>query len=125
MVVLFVFGAIAQLIDPSDSSSSADCLKEDGKAPTHDEEKKHVERFGPKPEYSRWDGSFEEVKKYLANVLNDPNSVEYVFWSKVIMTDNGWTIRLKYRAKNGFGGVLTKDQIFTVRSGAVVSVRDR
>lgn len=117
-----VCGAIGSLIG---GGSSSDVIKPDGKAPTRDEERKHVEQFGPKPQYSSYDGSFEEVKKYLADSLNDPRSVEYVEWSKVVMGDDGWNIRAKYRAKNGFGAIITKDQVFTVRNGKVAWARDR
>jgi hypothetical protein len=122
VAVLCLIGAIAGLISPSTSS---DVLKGDGTAPTREEIRKHVERFGPKPQYSSWDGSFEEVKKYLSSVLNDPNSVDYDFWSKVVMTDSGWEIRVRYRAKNAFGALILKDQVFTVWNGGVVAVRDR
>ncbi len=107
------------------AGSSDDVLKQDGKAPNQAEVKAHVDKHGPKPQFSSYDGSFEEVKKYLADSLNDPRSVEYVEWSKVVMNEDGWNIRAKYRAKNGFGALITKEQIFTVRHGKVAYARDR
>jgi hypothetical protein len=108
MLSCVVCGGIGLLLG---GGSSSDVLKPDGEAPTRDEERKHVEKFGPKPQYSSYDGSFEEVKKYLRSVLNDPGSVDYDFWSKVVMAESGWDIRVRYRAKNGFGALVLKDQI--------------
>ena len=90
-------GVTGAMIGPSGTSD--DVLRADGKAATQSEIKIHAEKHGPKPQYSSYDGSFEEVKKYLKTVLNDPGSVDYDFWSKVVVADNGSDIRVRYRAK--------------------------
>ena len=83
---------------------------------------------GPKPVSSAWDASVAEVKKYLADSLNDPKSLECVEWSEVKKTEwqdkTVWAVRCKYRAKNGFGAYITKNQIFFIRDLTVVFVRD-
>ena len=109
-----VCGAIGSLVGPSPVNK-----------PLTPEEQKHVEKFGPKPTRSSFDGSVEEVKAYLAKNLNDPNSVEYVEWYPVVvMKDDGWRVIVKYRAKNGFGGVVTKEQRFTIQNGEVVDTSE-
>ena len=65
-----------------------------------------------KVENSSWDASVSQVKSYLKNTLKDPKSVEYIEWSKVVETYNGYQVRCKYRAKNSLGGYVLKNQIF-------------
>lgn len=74
-----------------------------------------------------WDNSVEQVEEYLKRSLNDPDSYKAVEWSNVLKNpDTGWFIvRHKYRAKNAFGGIITKEQVFTLDSlGIVISVSD-
>lgn len=76
---------------------------------------------------SEWDGSVKQVEDYLKNTLNDPDSYKSVEWSPVgkSATAGQFFVRHKYRAKNGFGGVVTKDQIFTLDSlGTIVGALD-
>jgi len=108
-----ICGAIGSLVGPGPVNK-----------PLTPEEQKHVEKFGPKPTRSSFDGSVEEVKAYLAKNLNDPNSVEYVEWYPVVMKDDGWRVIVKYRAKNRFGGVITKEQRFTIQHGKVVDTSE-
>ncbi len=88
------------------------------------EDRRLEAQFGKKPFASPWDGSLAEVKDYLVRGLNDPNSLEYVGWSNIVPLEEGWSVRLKYRAKNLFGGYVTKNQIFVIRHGRVVAVTD-
>jgi len=44
--------------------------------------------------------------------LKDPKSVEYIEWSKVVETYDGYKVRCKYRAKNSFGGYVVENKIF-------------
>ena len=108
-----VCGAIGSLVGPGPVNK-----------PLTPEELKHVEKFGPKPTRSSFDGSVEEVKEYLAKNLNDPNSVEYVEWYPVVMKDDGWRVIVKYRAKNRFGGVISKEQRFTIQNSKVVDTSE-
>ncbi len=82
--------------------------------------------LGSKPENSKWDGSVLCVDKYLKATLNDYDSAEYVEWSPVTRIDlKGepyWTVRLKLRAKNAFGGKILKEAIFFIRQNQVVNV---
>lgn len=81
---------------------------------------------GIKIENSTWDGSVSQVKKYLKSNLKDPDSYESIEWGKVIETDNGYTIRHKYRAKNSFGGYTIENNIFYLDfKGNVIEVTPR
>lgn len=76
---------------------------------------------------SSWDSSVKQVKDYLKNTLNDPDSYESIEWGEVVKNPsvNWFVVRHKYRAKNAFGGTITKNQIFTLDSlGTVISVSD-
>ena len=70
------------------------------------------QKAGVKVENSSIDGSVSQVKRYLKNNLKDPDSYEGIEWSDVVETDNGYTVRHKYRAKNSLGGYVVENQIF-------------
>lgn len=76
---------------------------------------------------SEWDGSVKQVEDYLKNTLNDPDSYKSVEWGPVgkSIAAGQFFVRHKYRAKNGFGGVVTNDQIFTLDSlGTIIGALD-
>ena len=75
---------------------------------------------------SAWDASVSQVKDYLEKNLRDPNSTEYVEWSKVVKKEDGtFMVRCKYRSKNGFGGMVNANQLFYLDAeGNVTSVTD-
>lgn len=74
---------------------------------------------------SGWDGSVKQVKDYLKSTLRDPDSYESIEWSEVKEKSDGYYVRHKYRAKNGFGGYVVANQLFHLDfSGNVVDVRD-
>jgi hypothetical protein len=118
---LIVGGILAVILDVTSDKS---IKKFDGSTATSAELQEHERKYGPMPKYSSFDGSYEEIKTYLALTLNDPHSVEYDFWSKVVMGKNGWDIGVRYRAKNKFGALILKDQVFTIGNGMVAGVRD-
>lgn len=80
--------------------------------------------LGKKPKNSSWDGSVREVDQYLKQVLNDYDSAEYIEWSPVtkvyVKKEPFWAVRLKLRAKNGFGAYILRDTYFLIRGGQVV-----
>ena len=69
---------------------------------------------------SDWDGSVRQVKSWLKSNAKDPKSLEYIEWSAVIETDNGFLVRVKYRAKNSFGGYVVSNQMFSLDSSGNV-----
>jgi hypothetical protein len=80
---------------------------------------------------SEWDSSVPAVTNYLKKNLNDPDSVQYIEWSKVAELPEGipdgrrYLVRCKYRAKNSFGGYVIENQIFALdKDGGVISVGD-
>ena len=60
------------------------------------------------------------VKGYLRENLNDWNSYKSVSWSEVTDLDPGYTIVHRYRAKNAFGGYITKTTKCYVDENGVV-----
>ena len=71
---------------------------------------------------SSWDGSVLPVKEYLKKVLKDPKSIEYIEWFPVQEIKGGnYKVRLKYRAKNSFGGYILSDQLFFLNSDGIVT----
>lgn len=82
--------------------------------------------LGDKPENSSLDGRVDPVVRYLRNNLNDYNSSEFLEWSKVakveVKKEPYWVVRLKLRAKNGFGAFTIKDTFYFIRQGKVVYV---
>ncbi len=77
---------------------------------------------------SEFDGSVSQVKDYLKSNLNDPDSYESIEWSpvsKIKTLNHKFIVRHKYRAKNGFGGLVITNQTFYLDSiGNVVDVVD-
>jgi len=84
-----------------------------------------IEDLGEAPESSKWDGSVQPVKEYLRRNLNDYDSSEFVEWSpvrlSVVKNIPYWTVRLRLRAKNAFGGYILRDTYYFVRGGQVVN----
>jgi hypothetical protein len=72
------------------------------------EEAKAAYQAWVKDQFSAWDGS----NRYLVNLvkehLNDPKSFEHVDTSYADMGDH-LIIKMKYRAKNGFGGLVLQN----------------
>lgn len=74
---------------------------------------------------SAWDGSVSQVKKWLRATVNDPDSLTFDEWSEVSFTGDSYAVRCSYRAKNLFGGVVRKNQIFYLdASGSVTGAMD-
>jgi hypothetical protein len=74
---------------------------------------------------SLYDGSVKQVKDYLKYTLRDPDSYESIEWSEVKRKDDGYYVRHKYRARNGFGGYVVANQLFHIDfSGNVADVQD-
>lgn len=80
--------------------------------------------LGPKPMQSGWDAEVLPVKQYLRAVLNDYDSSEFVEWSPVTKVYIGkepyWGVRLRLRAKNGFGALILRDTYYYIRNNQVV-----
>lgn len=82
--------------------------------------------IGKKPEQSSLDSSVPVVDQYLRSGLNDYESAEFLEWSRLTPTklegQNVWSVKLRLRAKNAFGGKILKDVEFFIRNDRVVSV---
>jgi hypothetical protein len=76
-------------------------------------------------ENSQWDGSVRQVKDWLKEHVRDPDSLEYVEWSPLVKNGDGYTVRVKYRAKNGFGGYEVEERVFSLdQAGNVTYVSE-
>lgn len=75
-------------------------------------------------EPSAWDGSVRPVKEFIEKNLPDKKSFEAIEWSKVLSTgQDECVVRLKFRAKNGFGGYVIENKLFSFdRSGRVTGM---
>ena len=69
---------------------------------------------------SAWDGSVQQVEDYLKLHLKDPDSLDPIEWSPVIETEDGFVVRVKYRANNSFGGKVIEHQLFKLSPGGTV-----
>jgi len=70
---------------------------------------------------SEWDASVSQVKSWLKANLKDPSSIKYIEWSTVSKTDDGgFMVRVKYRAKNSFGGFVVENKVFIMNSSGTV-----
>lgn len=79
---------------------------------------------GPRPQESPWDGITPEANNYLKATLRDYDSMQLVDCYKVVPWDKGnvhaWAQLVKYRARNGFGGMNLIIQVFIIRDGRVI-----
>ncbi|HLO37373.1 MAG TPA: hypothetical protein VK173_02675 [Lacibacter sp.] len=73
--------------------------------------------------FSSWDGSHRNLVKAVKENMNDPKSFEHVetkFWD---FGDSNIVVLMKYRGKNGFGGVVTETiKAQTIINGTIVKV---
>ncbi len=68
-------------------------------------------------ENSSWDGSASQVKNWVTANVKDPDSLQFIEWSPVLPQANGeFMVRVKYRAKNSFGGYVVEEQLFFLSS---------
>lgn len=77
---------------------------------------------GNAPKQSAFDGSVLAVEKYIKANSKDPNSIEYVEWTKVTPSDEFWAVRCKFRGKNSFGALVLQNQWFYIQNENVVKV---
>ena len=88
------------------------------------EEEKVVAEIGPKPT-AMWNGKIVMVQSYLEDRLKDPGSLEVIEWSpvKLVSLKDGkaWAVKVKYRAKNSFGGYAVEEGVAVIRKDRVVA----
>lgn len=87
---------------------------------------KEAERLASIPvKSSDWDGSVHQVTDYLRKNLRDWDSYESIDWSPVAELNAGntrYSVRHKYLAANGFGGMAIENQVFFMdASGNVIA----
>jgi len=75
---------------------------------------------------SSWNSSVHQVVSWLKDNLKDPSSLEFIEWSNVNQENNGnYSVRVKYRAKNSFGGYSIANKIFYLDpSGQIIDYHD-
>jgi hypothetical protein len=84
-----------------------------------------------------YDASVKQVKAWFAANLKDPKSLEVIEWGKVVkyeikygldksIEDGSFKVRVKYRAKNSFGGFGVEEKVFSIDrgGGSITSVVD-
>lgn len=78
---------------------------------------------GPRPKESAWDGLTPEVASFLRLYLRDPDSLDLIECSPVFeYGSDAWAQAVRYRARNGFGGMNVEAQIFVIKNGKVIDV---
>lgn len=84
-----------------------------------------VEEIGEAPKNSSWDGSVSIVKQALQINLKDPDSVEFISWGEpfLVKIDGRyyWAVRVNYRARNSFGGMVIEERVALIRNNQVIS----
>jgi hypothetical protein len=87
-------------------------------------EQARVERIGPAPVMSAWDGGYYEVQRYLKRLLHDPDSLAFEGCTRPVEREDGWGVVCEYRARNGFGALRKEVGTFVIREGEVVAKLD-
>jgi hypothetical protein len=89
--------------------------------PTSAEERAHIAAFGPEPRQSRWDGTYEEVERYLEANAFDPSSVGIENCSPAYRhPQEGWLVLCKWRGRQTAGKMGLSANWFVIRQGEVV-----
>ena len=87
-----------------------------------------INEIGSKPKNSVWDAAIKPVVDYLKANLKDPDSLEFIEWSQVILQEvqgkKYWAVRVKYRAKNSFGGYVVEEKLALIQHDTVVRMLD-
>lgn len=66
---------------------------------------------------SAWDGSHSDVKAYVEKRMRDPDSFEHIETRITPVNEKGaHTLVMKYRARNGFGGMTVGEALATIRN---------
>jgi hypothetical protein len=65
---------------------------------------------------SSWDGSVRDVVNAVKNNLRDPSSFEHIE-TKIspVLSDDKQIVTMKYRAKNGFGGMNVESVVVLIK----------
>jgi hypothetical protein len=95
-------------------------VREIRKIVTQEEENKLL---GNKPAQLA-NGKVQIVTNWLQEYLNDPYSMKIVRWSKVekeyVNGEPFWVVKVRFRAKNGFGAYILNDYVFFIRRNKIV-----
>jgi hypothetical protein len=70
---------------------------------------------------SAWDGSVYQVEQYLKRRLKDPDSFDAIGWGAVSRSCTGYTVGVRYRARNSFGGMVIEEQFFDLDTAGNVT----
>ena len=72
---------------------------------------------------SPFDGSVRQVEVYLKRTLKDPDSFQAIEWGAVQKGQDWYSVTVKYRAKNSFGGYVVEQKGFLLdNSGNIKSI---
>ena len=67
-----------------------------------------------------WNGGVHQVEQYLKRHLKDPDSFQAIEWSPVRRSCEGYAVRVKYRARNSFGGMVIEEKLFRLDTAGTV-----
>jgi len=111
-------------LDPANVSYKKKLAHYQGKIKkAKDAQKAREKLWGPAPVQSGWDGSYYEVKRFLKQSANDPDSIAMAGCTDVsFVSGKGWLVGCNYRGKNAFGGLIKTSNWFIIRHGQVVKM---
>jgi hypothetical protein len=72
-----------------------------------------------------WDGAVPVVRDFIVSRLKNPDSVSWDLWGKLTKNCDGYSIFVRFRAENTFGGNVVTARVFDIdKSGQVVTVAE-
>lgn len=132
IVAIFVIGIFGNTADPQKTAAEVAAEKNEVARVAAEQKKQAAAeaklkaeeaRRGPMPKPSAWDGLTPEVNAFFKGNLKDYDSLKLVECSEVAMYGkDAWAQRVKYRAKNSFGGYNLSNQIFIIKDSQVIDV---
>lgn len=139
VVIAIAYNSISNTLNKTSKQKTEPTIKPPIQKPAAEKpaEKTHAEKLaenirktrvalhGEPPESSGWDSSVRCVKRYLGNIVIDPDSLEFEKWGRIMYNDNdGWMVWCQYRAKNSFGGYVRNTNWFIIQNNRVVDMKD-
>jgi|GEM_PF-4514681 len=116
VIVFFIMGSC---FFTSEHSSNEKSNVENCSKPIPPEVQKCMNRYGKQPTLDQWNGEYVAIRKYLALVAKDPDSVKIYRTSATEPDEIGWRVVCDWGAKNSFGAMERSITTFYIRNDQV------
>ena len=123
IAIFFIISFLGKLLIPADVKERLET--ENYVSDSINKVKKEEKEAIDKEERNQY-AAYREARRYLVNNLRDPNSYDEIDYNCVYVDKFIYNVTIRYRARNGFGGMNVEESIFRVYvNGSAVSVIEK